>query len=195
MKIRWIEGESPKRRHYMPTDFRQVALKAFRAGFTWLTPISPDGKQAILHGWDKYRRTNTEPEVNALADVYPHHNVGIISKRGEGGLFIIDIDKPGLIERLRAETGRTFPSTYTCRTRPSSAPYKAHLYFTQTTYSVANFEKQQYCGQYDLKGMGGPGYVLASGCVRGDEAIEDNGLPLTPIPDWLVDWLVIDTKN
>ena len=175
------------------TDFLAVALAARSRGFSWVTPVQD--KRGVLHGWHKRNLTSTESELRAIAADFPHHNVGIVSRRGVGNLFFLDIDKPGVLERMERETGRALPDTYITHTRPKSKPWKMHVYFTQTAYSVSQFTKQVYAGEYDLKGMGGPGYVVAENCVREGEQIEGNGKSVLPIPDWLVNWLRSDSQK
>src|SRR5438067_10746343 len=181
----------------LQTDFLRTALAARERGFNWLTPLK--NKTAFLRGWNRYNQCSNETQIRAIAHDYPAVHVGIISKRGVGNLFFWYIDKLGVIERVTQETGRTLPDTYMTLTRPKSALHKMHVYFYQTAYSVSKFVKQRNCGDYDLKGIGGAGYVVAEGCVRDDkgtvEVVTGNGLPVIDIPDWLTDWLDKDSRK
>ena len=51
--------------------------------------------------------------------------------------------------------------------------------------------------EYDLKGVGGGGLVVAAGSVRKDGEIYTvvNDVPVVDIPDWLVNWLVEDLSK
>jgi hypothetical protein len=65
--------------------------------------------------------------------------VGVVGKRGIGRHMFLDIDAEAVVERIEAETGRKMPQTYTVCSRPESAPYKRHFYFTQTPCSFKRF--------------------------------------------------------
>lgn len=160
---------------------------------------------------------NTE-EVVKHAKYYPHHNVGVVGKRGIGRHCFLDIDSEGIIERIEKESGHKMPKTYTVCSRPDSLPYKKHFYFVQTEYSFKQFGgwdavnvnvrdmtglntskngNLQHPTLYDLKGIGGGSLVVGAGSVREDgevyECIDDS--PVFPIPTWLVDWLVADIEK
>jgi Bifunctional DNA primase/polymerase, N-terminal len=131
--------------------------------------------------------------IALMAGVYSDSNLGIRSRRQVGALMVIDIDEPDTKERIEREYG-PLPLTYTTQTRPVSRPYKQHIYFLQTEYSVATFHKQitdlTHLIGYDLKCNGGWGYVAAEGSVRGGEIITAlHNVPMIPIPDSLVDFL------
>jgi hypothetical protein len=133
--------------------------------------------------------------LNLMAAEFPHRDVGIVLRGHAGSVFVWDIDKRGVIERMELETGRTLPETYVVQSRPDTAPYKRHVYFRQTEHFASQFQKQVNAGDYDLKGMGG-GQVVAEGCVRKDtgEIRKGNGLPVCDIHDWLTDWLKKDSS-
>jgi hypothetical protein len=177
------------------TDFYAVAKAAKERGFSWITPVKD--KKGRLRYWNKYNPAKTSTELRMLAQEFQGNDVGIVSKRGVGNIFIVDIDKEGVIERLEAETGRKLPDTYQTRTRPETAPWKRHVYFFQTPYSVSRFTKEMNGLQdYDVKGTGAGGLVVAEGCVRDTgEVIAGNGSPVLDVPDWLVDWLYEDSKK
>jgi hypothetical protein len=130
-----------------------------------------------------------------MAVEFPHRDVGIVLKGHAGNVFVWDIDKEGVTERMEQETGQTLPETYVVQSRPETAPYKRHVYFRQTEYFASQFQKQVNAGDYDLKGMGG-GQVVAEGCLRKDtgEIRKGNGLPVCDIPTWLTDWLKKDSS-
>jgi len=130
-----------------------------------------------------------------MAAEFPHRDVGIVLKGHAGSIFVWDIDKDGVTERMKLETGNSLPETYVVQSRPEIAPHKRHVYFRQTEYFALAFQKQVNCGDYDLKGFGG-GQVVAEGCVRKDtgEVRVGNDLPVCDIPDWLTDWLKNDSS-
>ena len=107
-------------------------------------------------------------------------DVGIVLKRRLGEPFSIDIDAPGVIERMERETGKSLPETYTVLSRPVTAAHKRHVSLRHTHYSYAVFTKNVNAGEYDLIGTGSRALqVVAEGCVRPDtgEVRTGNGLP------------------
>jgi hypothetical protein len=166
-----------------------------------LIPLEAGGKRPAS-GFlpSKHNIPKTHEALALMAAAYPDANVGIRSRRAVGSIVAIDCDEPGVVERIERETGRRFPLTYTTQTRPYSAPYKKHHVFISTEHSVHVIKKQttdvtHICG-YDLKGCGGFGYIAAEGCVRdGEPIVALHDVPIIPIPDWLVDWLVADVAK
>jgi bifunctional DNA primase/polymerase-like protein len=128
----------------------------------------------------------------------PTCDVGLVMRRKVGEPFAIDIDSPGVIERMERETGKTLPATYTVLTKPRSAHHKRHIFFRHTQYSHSVFDKNVNAGEYDLIGTGTRALqVVAEGCVRPDtgEVRTGNGLPIADCPDWLADWLISDSNR
>jgi hypothetical protein len=173
--------------------FLRVASAARARGFTWIVPV--DEKAPLRSSWLKYNVTRTQTELNLMAAEFSHRDVGIVLRGHAGSVFVWDIDKEGVTERMERETGESLPETYIVQSRPVTAPHKRHVYFRQTEYFAAQFQKQVNAGDYDLKGFGG-GQVVAEGCVRKDtdEIRTGNGLPVCEIPTWLTDWLKKDSS-
>jgi hypothetical protein len=65
----------------------------------------------------------------------PHHNVGVVGKRGIGRHCLLDVDAPGVVERIENETRHEMPKGYRVNSSPTSKPYKTHFYFKRTPYS------------------------------------------------------------
>lgn len=174
--------------------FFNVAMAA-RARRFGITPLRD--KRPFLYGWNRHPLT-TETEIRTAAKEYPTCDVGLVLGRKVGEPFAIDIDSPGVIERLERETQMTLPETYTVLSRPETAPHKRHIFFRHTKYSDSVFKKNVNAGEYDLIGVGVPALqVVSEGCVRLDtgETRTGNGLPIADCPDWLADWLVSDSKR
>ncbi len=174
--------------------FFRVGSAAHARGFA-VTPLRD--KSPFLHAWNKYPLT-TETEIRAAAKDCPRCDVGLVLSRKVGEPFAIDIDSPGVIERLERETQMTLPETYMVWTKPETAPYKRHIFFRHTEYSDRVFTKNVNAGEYDLIGVGTRALqVVSEGCVRPDtgEVRTGNGLPISDCPDWLADWLVSDSKR
>lgn len=174
--------------------FLAIATAARALGFV-VTPLRD--KRPFLPAWNKHPLA-TETEIRTAGKEYPTCDVGVVLKRKVSEPFVIDIDAPGVIERMEKETGKTLPLTYTVLSRPATAPYKRHLFFRHTHYSCGIFGKNVNAGEYDLIGTGIRALqVVSEGCVRPDtgEVRIGNGLPIADCPDWLADWLVADSKR
>ncbi|HTT24500.1 MAG TPA: bifunctional DNA primase/polymerase [Candidatus Sulfotelmatobacter sp.] len=197
-------------------DYVQIATPLVERGFR-VTPVHPETKSGVMLNWQNHQAT-TPDEVQKHAKYYPHHNVGVVGKRGVGRHMFLDIDAEGVVERIEEESGRKMPQTYTVCSRPKSATYKRHLYFTQTPYSFKRFGswngkninvrdltrlERSRSGMlmhptlYDIKGVGGGSLVVGAGSVRDNgevyACIDDS--PVVPIPEWLVDWLLADFQK
>jgi hypothetical protein len=177
----------------MDNYFFRIAMAARGRGFS-VIPVR--GKSPFIHAWNKHPLT-TETEIRIAAKEYPTCDVGVVLKREVGKPFVIDIDSPGVMERIQA-TGETLPPTYTVLTKPVSEPHKRHVFFRHTEYSFSVFDKNAFVGEYDLIGTGTNALqVVSEGCVRPDtgEVRTGNGLPIADCPDWFADWLAADSKR
>lgn len=199
-----------------PPDYVQIATPLVQRGFR-VTPVHPETKMGTMKNWQNHQAT-TPDEVLKHAKYYPNHNVGVVGKRGVGRHMFLDIDAEGVVERIERETGHKMPKTYTVCSRPQSAPYKRHFYFTQTEYSfkksgawqaknmnvrdLTRLEKSRrgilmHPTLYDAKGIGGGSLVVGAGSVRDNgeayTCIDDS--PVAEIPNWLLDWLLADFKR
>src|SRR5580658_2884336 len=130
--------------------FLEIAMAARARGFV-ITPLRD--KRPFLHAWNRHPLT-TETEIRTAAKEYPTCDVGLVLKRRVHEPFAIDIDVPGVIERMEHETGEALPATYTVLSRPVTAPYKRHIFFRHTHYSYGAFCKNVNAGEYDLIGTG-----------------------------------------
>ncbi|MGD1216443.1 MAG: hypothetical protein ABR861_15795, partial [Terriglobales bacterium] len=81
-----------------PTDFLSVALAARDRGFTWIVPV--DEKAPLRRSWLKYNVTRTETELKLMAAEFSHRDVGIVLRGHAGSVFVWDIDKEGVTERM-----------------------------------------------------------------------------------------------
>jgi Bifunctional DNA primase/polymerase, N-terminal len=107
----------------MNNYFFSIAMAARARGFA-ITPLRD--KRPFVLAWNKHPLM-TETEIRTAAKEYPTCDVGVVLKRRVGEPFAIDIDVPGVIERMEHETGRALPATYTVLTKPETAPHKRHV--------------------------------------------------------------------
>jgi hypothetical protein len=194
----------------MTANYLQVAKAQLERGFK-VVPVHPLQKRGVL--WNQYRNpATTLSEVLQHARDFPDYNVGVVGVRGVGHHCFLDIDADGVVERIETESRHKMPMTYTVCSRPQSESWKKHFYFRQTAYSASRLRKeanrkdttrwvtsentgtQMHPTEYDLKGVGGGGLVVAAGSIRKDGEIYTvvNDVPVADIPDWLVKWLVED---
>jgi hypothetical protein len=131
----------------------------------------------------------------------------LVSSKGVGNFCWLDIDWDGTESMIEHETRQSLPHTLTTSSRPQSAPWRRHFCFRQTPYSVSQWktemtgirdfaivENGEVPNQFDMKGCGGGGFVVAAGCVRAHGGIVEaytvtDDVPVIPVPDWLVDWV------
>jgi hypothetical protein len=195
------------------TDYLAVATEWHRRGF-FTTPVKPMAKHPRLNEYNKKPAKNLSVAMQHAFD-YPHDDVGLVSTRGAGHFFWLDIDHQSVEDRIFRATGRRLPKTLTTLSRPVTAPWKKHLCFRQTAYSVSQWRTEmtgirdftmpkdadgKVPNLFDVKGVGGGGFVVAAGCWRQiqtdtgviDEmyTLEDKDAPVIDVPDWLVDWVI-----
>jgi len=192
----------------MTIDFVAIATPLVERGFR-LTPVHPETKMGVMKNWQNFQLTIIE-DVRKYAKYFLHHNVGVVGKRGVGRHCFLDVDAPGVVERIEKETKHEMPKGYRVKSSPTSKPYKTHFYFKQTPYSFEKFggweavnsnvkdmttlDDGKHPTLYDLKGVGGGSLVVGAGSVKQTGEVYtcvDDG-PVPEIPKWLVDWLVKD---
>src|SRR5260370_14436914 len=94
--------------------FFRIAMTARSRGFV-VTPLRD--KRPFLYAWNRHPMT-TETEIRAAAKDCPTCDVGLVLRRKVGEPFAIDIDSPGVVERLDREPQMTLPGPYTALSRP-----------------------------------------------------------------------------
>ena len=195
------------------TDYLAVAKDAHARGF-YTTPVKPMAKHPRLPEYNTHPAKNLSIAMQNGYD-YPHDDVGLVSRKGIGNFCWLDIDWRGVEKMIFRETGHRLPRTLTTSSRPITAPWKKHLCFRQTTLSVSLWrtemtgirdydivEDGEVPNLFDMKGVGGGGFVVAAGCCRvtefpkGSEAFINEQYTITDdcgivdVPDWLVHWVL-----
>lgn len=188
--------------------YYNIASAMREKGFT-VWPVKPEPEKTGEYGWNSQAYYADDIVHRCLGNKFPDHNAAVISKRGVGNLMFLDIDSDGVLEQIESETGHCLSAlTYSVCSRPESAPYKRHFYFRQTARSVKAWRKEANVRDitkwsvdkngnpihptlFDVKGVGGGGYVIAPGSVRtsGEVYTVIDDVPVIDIPDWLIDWL------
>jgi bifunctional DNA primase/polymerase-like protein len=195
------------------TDYLAVATEWHRRGF-FTTPVKPMAKHPRFNDWTKHPAKNLSTATQNAYD-YPNDDVGLVSTRGAGHFFWLDIDHKSVEDRIFRDTGHRLPRTLTTLSRPKTAPWKKHLCFRQTAYSVSMWRTEmtgirdftmpkdadgKVPNLFDVKGVGGGGFVVAAGCCRQTVTsdgiveemytMEDGDAPVIDVPDWLVKWVI-----
>ena len=166
-------------------NYLSVASEAIGRGLAF-TPVTPGTKEGELYGWNRHPSTTLSEAVQHAKD-FPNHSAAIVGKgRGIGNVMFFD-DDSGIASRIERETHQELPTLCVVRTRPDSAPEKAHYYFKQTAYSMKTLPRVQtnvtdltrlvpgrknnriHPTLYDLKAIGKAGFVIAPGSSRPEQ--------------------------
>ena len=195
------------------TDYLAVAKDAHARGFC-TTPVKPMAKHPRLNKYNTCPATNLSIATQNSYD-YPHDDVGLVSRKGIKNFCWLDIDWHGVEGMIFRDTGHRLPRTLTTSSRPITAPWKKHLCFRQTAFSVSLWrtemsgirdydivEDGEIPNLFDVKGVGGGGFVVSAGCCRVTEFPKGSGTFINEqytytddwgvidIPDWLVRWVL-----
>ena len=117
----------------MPTakvDFVAIATPLVKRGFR-VTPVHPETKMGVMKNWQKFQLTTIE-DVQKYAEYFPHHNVGVVGKRGVGRHCFLDVDAPGVVERIEKETKHEMPKGYRVKSSPN--PRRGSLLWSSPHY-------------------------------------------------------------
>jgi hypothetical protein len=187
-----------------PADcaFMRVGKAALRRGFA-ITPLDPQTKKPNME------RFNTHPirtYTGLLQREFDNKNsnVGIVMRHpryGDCQHFVFDIDGPDVLKRIKDDTGHDLLKelpTLIVQSQPEKKKWKMHIYLLASEYSASRLKKEVTDPvDFDLKGTGGGGQVLAAGSIHPSGSIYTymTDLPIAPIPPWLVDWLLADIRR
>jgi Bifunctional DNA primase/polymerase, N-terminal len=86
-------------------DFVSIATPLVNRGFR-VTPVHPETKMGVMKNWQKFQLTTIE-DVRKYAKYFPHHNVGVVGKRGVGRHCFLDVG--AWSKRLRTRQGKPCP--------------------------------------------------------------------------------------
>jgi hypothetical protein len=88
------------------SDFVRVGKAALARGFA-ITPIDPETKKPNMERWNTHP-VRTYTDLLQRAFDHANDNVGVVMRHpryGDCGHFVFDVDAPGVIEGILAETG------------------------------------------------------------------------------------------
>src|SRR5207253_9672726 len=154
-------------------------------------PVKARGKTPLVE-WRTYqRRLPTLAEVREWFTRWPDANVGVVTG-AVSGLVVVDLDSLEAVQEFLRRWGNQPLSTPVVRTGRG-----VQVYFRHPGASVPN--RAGLLPDTDIRGDGGfvvaPGSVHESGHVYrflvspADAAVFNDGDPLLPMPDWLLDLL------
>jgi P4 family phage/plasmid primase-like protien len=148
-----------------------------------VVPVEPGAKRCTLSGWPALAMTD-QGQITAWAAQNPNYNTAAVGK--PDGFVILDSDSEDLAERIKRDTGKDLPATFTVKSGGKGFP---HSYFKQTECTRAlgnrNTQGHGFDWQSVNKYVVGPSSQLAGG---GEYQII-NDVPIAACPDWLADWV------
>jgi hypothetical protein len=184
------------------TEYLQAASNTPRGTFATITlplasknipctPVRPQSKAAFLPNFPATATTNVE-QLLAWDAQYPSHNAACVARAEVGGIWILEVDSPNVVERVKAETGQDLNFIQTFRVRSRAG--RGHIYFRQTPASMAMGNlNQTYVKHNDWSARVNNMYCVAPGSIHPDTGQPYKALnDLQPVeaPQWLIDWLI-----
>ena len=165
--------------------FKDRALPLIKRGI-YVTPLLPRDKKPFLPNWQLTASGNRK-QIEEWDREYPDANVGCVATMGR---CYLDDDSGDLKERIEAETGKSFPVTYTVQTSIKKTGLPGFHYYFKTTVR-AHISGNQKCGdlfdfQCESKQVVGPYSIHPSGWIY---VPVDPKARIVDIPDWLCEWL------
>jgi hypothetical protein len=169
-----------------------VAARGFAARGWRPFPVEYGGKRpAVGIKWGTATATSQDDRTLELWFGRDPVNVGIAAK--PSGLYILDEDTLGELDRLAADRGEALPDTYTVHTAKGRQPYFSVTYTPENEHLLRN---RADIGGYDIDARGAGeqngGYVVAAGSRHAtgvDYLAQDSGAAAVPLPEWVLDWL------
>ena len=183
------------------TFFEVIATPLIKRGWK-VAPCYPKQKQVhtVLVPSPLTMRSDNPAQIHAWGLAEPNANVCVYAEQVEGGLCFVDKDGDiSLIEKFERETGKKFPQTLLVQSSvAANGTPKGHWYFLQTPRTVAlekNISENKTGGLFSLRVKNE--YVTSIGSVHPTGQpykIADN-VPIIPMPDYFLDWLLAQVKE
>ena len=174
--------------------FLGCALPLIDKGIKVIRLISGD-KAPFDKNWPALATTD-EATVRQWGESTPGANCGCVADYREDGYFFFESDSPDVQARYQRDTGKELPVTFKVESRPD----RFHYYFRHTPYS---FEKltnisQNIVKHKDFSVRVKDQFVVSCGSVhpitKKHYRIRKN-VPMAPVPDELVDWLLAQKET
>lgn len=152
--------------------------------------LRPRSKIAADSNWPELATTDLETLFKWSLES-PEAGCASVAKAQIGGVWFWEVDNPLAVQRMEAETGKKITNAFRVR----SSPGRGHYHFLQTPASIAMGNiAQGFVKGADWSARVHDQYVVAPGSLHVRtglpyEIVSDH--PLSPAPDWLVQWLVL----
>lgn len=156
------------------SGFASCAKKYHDRGWN-VMPIRPKEKKPFL-AWEKYQKTRvTEEEINSWSQLYPKHNIAIITGK-VSNLVVLDVDGE---EGKLALKGKHLPPTLTAKTG------RGFHYFYAMPQNLTIGNSVGILPKVDIRGEGG--YVVGAGSMHENgstyEWVQEEELAICP--EWI----------
>lgn len=186
------------------TPFEDRALPLIARGIpvVWVPPRT---KAAILPNWQE--AASTDPvQIKQWGQENPDANTASVAKAQLGGVFFLEIDKPGFHGVIEEQTGKKIPKTFAVSSRPGQG--RGHFYFRHTPQTIALAQKigKAYLSGKDENGheawslRWNNSYVIGPMSVHPDtgklyEIVPGFDVEIADGPIWLVEWCVNSAES
>jgi hypothetical protein len=175
-------------------SFKDIALPLAQLGIP-VTPLLPRSKVAFITDWPKSATTDLGT-IDQWDRIYGDCNVGAVAGGGLDDVLFFEIDSPDVLKKIEQDTGHNLLEevpTFRVRSRMG----RGHFYFRNTPKSIAMGNIGQSYGPWSVRQRNM--YVVSAGSIHPHSNEPYTCLtpdtPVLPIPDWLVDWLIAQTKK
>lgn len=168
--------------------FSDVATPLIQRGVP-VIPLRPKTKIAFLLNWEDL--ASTDPAKIAEWDgQYTDANCGSVAIASPNLTWYFEFDSPDVGQRCGDETHQKLPDTFKVR----SSPGKGHIYFRQTSASIAMGNiAQGFVKGEDWSARVDRQYVVSPGSLhpKTGQPYEIRSLaPIIEAPDWFITWCI-----
>src|SRR5271170_3723326 len=96
--------------------FKDISMPLVGRGVP-VIPLRPKTKTAFIRQWES--EATTDPlQIEQWDAEYQDANAACVAKAKQGGVWFLDIDKPGFAKEIETQTGQKLPKTFMVRTSP-----------------------------------------------------------------------------
>jgi hypothetical protein len=174
--------------------FKEIAEPLVARGVP-VIPLRPKTKIAFLDEWETLA-TVDQNKIDQWDQEFLDANGACVALARPGGVWFLEIDRPGFSEEIEKQTGQKIPVTFMVR----SSPGRGHFYFKQTPASIemGNKKSKDEQGKELWSARAANAYVVAPGSYhptsgRRYEILRDAAI--VEAPDWLVQWCVANAQT
>lgn len=173
--------------------FKDIAEPLVSRGVP-VIPLRPKTKIAFMTNWPD--EATIDPVKIAQWDMeYVDANGACVARAKPDGVWFLELDRQGVLEKIQQDTGQKIPDTFMVR----SSPGRGHFYWKQTPASIQMGNVQESDANGELwSARSDDRYVVAPGSFHPTtgkryETLRD--VDIIPAPDWLVQWCIQNDKT